>query len=197
MFGNIYIKQKQQLQQFSSILSNFLEITVFILIGILIDIPTNWVFFVKSGLLFLIYLLVRFISIGLTFRKKEFNLREKLFMALNASKGIAVAVVATLLLSYSLAVGNKQILFTSLPGSQEILNYTLIFVLYSIIVSTISIKFSKYFIKRKVAHAEEIEIIKEKRKVNNPKIRTSEKQKKMKKQRIKKLQKKIKKIRKK
>ena len=197
MFGNVYIKQKENLQQFSSTLSTFLEITVFILIGILINLPLEGMFYLKAGIMFIFYLLIRYITISYSFRKSNFNLRERLFISLNASKGIAVAVVAALLLSYTLNFKGKEILFTNIPGGQEILNYTLIFLVYSIIVSTISLKFAKFFIRRKIEQQEEIVIMDDKKKPKTPKAKKTEKQKKIKKRRIKKLQKKIKEIRKK
>ncbi len=195
MFGNIYVKQKEYMQQFSRIFSSFLEITVFILIGILIDLPSEWMFYVKSCSLFIAYLFIRFVSIAMTFKNKQFKLREQIFMSLNASKGIAVAVVAALLINFNLKIGNG-IKFINLVGGKEILDYILLFIVYSIIVSTIAMKFSKYFIKEKVEPEQEIEIIKEKKRSKSPKTKITEKKKKRKKQRIKKLQKKIKKIRK-
>ena len=55
-------------------------------------------------------------------------------MALNAQKGIAVVVVA-------LSLANLGI-----EGMQIILNLSLIFILYSIILSTVIIRFSKFFV---------------------------------------------------
>tara|TARA_Y100000034_G_scaffold14075_1_gene14714 strand:+ start:22638 stop:24008 length:1371 start_codon:yes stop_codon:yes gene_type:complete len=163
MFGNVYVKQKEQLQEFSRIFSNFLEITVFILIGVLIELPMNGLFYLKSISLFIIYLGIRYITINFTFKKETFKLREKVFMTLSASKGISVAVVVALLLNITLKLKGKETLFVNIPGGQEILNYALAFILYSIIISTIAIKLSKYFIKRKVVVEEQIEIIKDKK----------------------------------
>lgn len=188
MFGNVYVKQKIHLQEFSRIFSNFLEITVFILIGILIDLPANWVFFLKSGALFLVYLLIRYLSLSFTFKTK-FKLREKIFIALNSSKGIAVAVVAALLLSYSLRFQGKDILFASIPGGQQILNYILAFILYSIIISTIAIKTSRFFIKKEVVQEDDIEIVK--KSIRPKKLGKREKNKKTK---INKLKRELKKI---
>jgi len=134
LFGNIYLKQKFQLREFSSIFSNSLEILVFILIGMIITIPFTTAFLVKSFILFVIYILVRYLAILIVY-VKQFNFKERLFMSLNVQKGIAVAVVA-----FSLANLN-------IAGLETILNLILAFILYSIILSTIVLKLSKLFLK--------------------------------------------------
>ena len=134
LFGNVYLKQKFQLQEFSLIFSNSLEILVFILIGLVIEIPPQRDFFIKSLGLFLIYLVIRFFSIYVSLRKLKFNFKEQIFMALNVQKGIAVVVVA-------LSLANLNI-----EGMQIILNLSLVFILYSIILSTVIIRFSKFFV---------------------------------------------------
>ena len=83
--------------------------------------------------------MVRFIALDLSLRNMKLTTKEKFFMALNAQKGIAVAVVA-----FTLSTLNIQ-------GIELILNLILAFMLYSIIVSTITIKFSGFFIKEKSA----------------------------------------------
>ena len=59
-------------------------------------------------------------------------------MTLNVSKGIAVAVVTFFLITYNL------------EGMREILNLTLMFILYSILLSSITAWFSKYFIQEEI-----------------------------------------------
>jgi len=133
-FGNIYVKEKANLQEFSALFSIFLEILVFILIGLLIKIPLNPAFFGKTALLFLVYLLIRFFSVYISFDKTDFNLKEKIFMTLVMPKGIAVAVVVAILIAYNIA------------GIQALLDVILMFMLYSIILATITLKFSKFFL---------------------------------------------------
>lgn len=133
-FGNVYLKEKVQLLDFSLVFSNSLEILVFILIGLVIKIPLQLDFFIKSLMLFLVYLIIRFAAISISLRKLNFAFKEKLFMALNAQKGIAVAVV-----TFSLANLNIE-------GMQSILNLILAFILYSIILSTITVRFSRFFV---------------------------------------------------
>ena len=134
LFGNVYLKQKFQLQEFASVFSNSLEILVFVLIGIMIAIPFSFEFFIKSIMLFIFYLLIRFSAIMFSLRGMNFTFKEKVFMSLNVQKGIAVAVVV-----FS---------FTTLgiEGIQTILNLALAFMLYSIILSTFALRMEKFFV---------------------------------------------------
>ncbi|MBW2975957.1 cation:proton antiporter [Candidatus Woesearchaeota archaeon] len=134
LFGNLYVKQKFQLQEFALVFSNSLEILVFVLIGLIISIPFSLGFFIKSLMLFVIYLLIRFSSISASLRGMNFTLREKIFMSLNVQKGIAVAVVV-----FSFATLNIE-------GMQTILNLVLAFMLYSIILSTVVLRLVRFFV---------------------------------------------------
>ena len=133
----MYVKQKGELQEFSSLFANSLEILVFILIGFIIILPLNPDFLIRSLILFTIYLIIRYFAIQLSF-KEEYTIKEKIFMALNAQKGIAVAVVAFTLTI--LDIGEISL----------ILNIILAFMLYSILLSTIVVKFSRYFVSEEI-----------------------------------------------
>jgi len=137
-FGNIYIIGKKHMQEFSSLFSNFLEIIVFVMIGFLVKVPLNLSFFLLSLALFMYYLIIRFITIHFTFRENYFSLREKIFMTLNAPKGIAVATVTFLLATLAI------------PELSFMLDLLILMVFYSIITSSIIVKFSKYFIHQKI-----------------------------------------------
>lgn len=135
LFGSVYLKQKFQLKKFASVFSNSLEILVFVLIGMVIAIPFSTDFFIKSLVLFLLYLLIRFFSIIFSLRGIDFTLKEKVFMSLNVQKGIAVAVVV-----FSLAT-------LEIEGMQTILNLSLAFMIYSIVLSSVVLRIAKFFIK--------------------------------------------------
>jgi len=62
-------------------------------------------------------------------------LKEKIFMSLNAQKGIAVAVVV-----FSLA-------HLGIEGIGIVLNLSLAFMLYSIVLSSVVLRIAKFFIK--------------------------------------------------
>ncbi len=133
--GNMYLKHKDTLDRFSSTFSEFLQILVFMLLGFLIKIPWSADFLVRSILLFSIFTVIRFCAINASFWKTH-SIREKLFMALNAPKGIATAVVIFILSTYAIA------------GIDTILDYGLAIVLYSIVLSTITLEFSHYFLNQ-------------------------------------------------
>src|SRR3989338_9306297 len=108
---------------------------IILLIGLIVNMPFSIEFFMKSILLFSLYLFIRFFSIVFSLRGMNFDLKEKIFMSLNAKKGIAVAVVV-------FSLGNLGI-----EGMSTILNLILTFMLYSIILSAFILRASKFFIK--------------------------------------------------
>lgn len=136
MFGNVYIKKKEVLKTFGHLFSMLFEILVFLLLGLSIILPKEGMFYLKAGLLFLVYLAVRAGVIFLIFRKKN-DSKEKLFMSLNSSKGVAVATVLFLLISLGL-------------GSRSLVDLGVVFILYSLILSTVIAKLSKFFIKAEI-----------------------------------------------
>lgn len=148
-FGNVVVKKKEQLREFSEVFTNALEILVFVFIGFIIEIPFTFDFFFRSFVLFLLYLCIRFAAIHITF-KSEYNFREKLFMTLNVSKGIAVATIAFALTT--LYVEKSSVLY-NLSGVIPLLNLTLVFMLYSIILSTIVVKYTNLFVQKSDAVA--------------------------------------------
>ncbi|MBN2368091.1 cation:proton antiporter [Candidatus Woesearchaeota archaeon] len=154
-FGNVTVKKKVELQEFSSMLSSTLEILVFILIGFLIPLNLDPPFILKSIVLFMIMILIRFMAMQLVYLRDHVNLKERIFMALNCTKGIAVAVVAFIISNYVLDITvieegirlTHQIPLMNFPGTQSIIDLMVLFILYSILVSSIIARFSKKFIR--------------------------------------------------
>lgn len=142
MFGNIYIKHKTNLQEFSSMLSNSFEILVFIFVGFFISFSFEPDFLIKSIVLYLIMLLIRLGAVYASHLHDNLNFKNMVFMAFNSPKGIAVAVVVFLL--------NQDAVFMSNVESKTILNLILLFLIYSLIFSTVLSKFSKFFINLKI-----------------------------------------------
>ncbi len=140
-FGNIYLKEKQSLYEFSTIFANSLEILVFVLVGLVISIPLSVTFFVKALVLFILYLMIRFFTIHTCFLKSKYTLKEKIFMTLNVSKGISVAVITFTLTTLGI------------PTIDPVLHLSLIFVIISIIIPTVLMPFSSYFIPPKLKEA--------------------------------------------
>lgn len=134
-FGNVSVTHKLELREVSAFFANSLEILVFILIGLIIKIPLNFVFISKSLMLFIIYLAIRYVAITISLRSMHYNFKERLFMTFNVQKGIAVAVVAFTLTTLNMA------------GITTILHLVLLFMIYSIILATVAVRFSKYFVR--------------------------------------------------
>jgi cell volume regulation protein A len=135
-FGNVYIRHKQKLMEFSETISTILEVIVFIFVGMIIKFPLNAEFFYISLTLFGAFLLIRYIAVQLSFTGKlNFTQKEKLFIALTCPKGIAVAVIA-----FTLATK------ITLPGMTDILDLILAFLIYSVVFSSIIMRFSKKFV---------------------------------------------------
>ncbi|MBW2963433.1 cation:proton antiporter [Candidatus Woesearchaeota archaeon] len=132
-FGNIYLKKKRILMTFGSLFSNLFEILVFLFLGLSIVPPTQYDFYLKAFFLFIIYIGLRTVVVLFSFPKKTYAIREKLFIALNTPKGVAVAVVAFTLLSLGIAVN-------------PVIDLALLFILYSVILSTFTTRMSKYFL---------------------------------------------------
>ena len=153
-YGNIFIKQKMELREFSGTFAVFLEIIVFILLGLVLPMPSDVLFVLKAILIFSVYTCIRFIILNLSFKKHEFTLREKIFMALHTQKGIAVAAVTLALISYALAHSAllsstriASIQFLDISGSDQVLGLLFLSILFSVILSIIAIKCSDYFLK--------------------------------------------------
>jgi len=138
-FGSVYVKQKEQMQEFSSFFSYALEILVFVLIGLVIQVSFTLEFILFSLGLFVLMILIRYFAVNLSFGKK-YNMREKVFLTLNAPKGIAVAAVAFLLTTFQ----------AEIPELARITDLILVFILYSIILSSLVAKFSSFFIHKEI-----------------------------------------------
>ena len=135
-FGNYYIKQNDDMYSFSTLFGNILMILVFMLVGIGMKINTiSKDFFVNSLILFGIYLIIRLLCVYISFSDDNYNFKEKLFMTVNMPKGIAVATVAFALAAHIAAY----------PEMTVILDLIVLFILYSIFLSTLFIRFGDYF----------------------------------------------------
>jgi NhaP-type Na+/H+ or K+/H+ antiporter len=148
-FGNLALKKskgRKELLEFESLITKVLFILVFVLIGLIIKIPLNKAFLINAGILFLIAIVVRYISIAVSFRgKKEVNTKAKLFMTFSATKGIPVAVVV-----FTLAIYNIPGTKLYLPGMSTVLDLSLLFLLLTIILGSVIVKFSKFFIQEEI-----------------------------------------------
>jgi NhaP-type Na+/H+ or K+/H+ antiporter len=135
LFGSFYVQEKPKLQEFSYMLSNALEIFVFVLLGMMLKIPLTKEFILGSLFLFVLLVLARLAAVFAVLRESEYALREKFFISLNMPKGIAVAVII-----FVLALLGESSL-------DALLSLMFAFMVYSLILSSVVNKFSKKFIK--------------------------------------------------
>jgi NhaP-type Na+/H+ or K+/H+ antiporter len=135
-FGKTLEKQKTNLLTIEGVLAKGMFILIYILLGLVIKIPLNKEFIIKSLILFLAYLIIRFISIIIATRKSN-TLKQKIYLTLNSPKGIATATVIFIFAIYNI------------EGMRIILDMTLSIVLYSIILSSIILPFSNFFTENK------------------------------------------------
>ena len=142
-FGNSYVKEKESLQEFNSMLNSSLIILVFILIGLIVEVDFTFNLLSKALILFAILIMTRFAGISLALRNQDFSPKEKTFMALSMPKGIAVAVVAFSLSVFSIPVAVE-------PLMQTLLELTVVCMVYSLILSSIIDRFSYSFIRVKL-----------------------------------------------
>lgn len=164
VFGVSAVREKESLQQFVSIFTNFLKIVVFILLGLLIKVPLEPNFLLKSLGLFLIYLFIRFASVSVSFRVSDLNFKEKLFLSLNVSKGVAVAVVAFVVAAS-----------ITTPYIKTLLDLIFLFMFYSIVVSSFTAKFHHLFLRRPTSISEIKGVEKKKEKKEQKKLEKLEK----------------------
>ena len=143
-FGNVYVREKIALLSTESILTKALFIFVFVLIGLLIKVPLTKEFFISSLILFAIYLVIRYISAAVSFAKDKMSAKEIIFITLNAPKGLSTIAVVFLF-----AINNIPGSTYYIPGIDVVLNITLVFVLYSIVLSWIVCSFQSWFLGKK------------------------------------------------
>lgn len=121
-FGAFYLKEKERLIEFSTLFTGSLEILVFILAGIIVKVPLTLDFILISIVLFIILVILRIIAVFASLGDM-FDTKEKIFLALNAEKGLEVGVII-------LALSAMKI-----PSFEPILQLAVAFMIYSIILS--------------------------------------------------------------
>lgn len=129
VFGNTKMHHKVELKNFASLLTYTLEILVFILMGTFLIIRPEYI--LRGSAVFALYIIVRFVSV--CFALPRIGLREKVFMSINVPKGLDVATIVLLLISK----------YSAYPGMGAVINLCMLFILYSIVLSTLSGLFFK------------------------------------------------------
>ena len=96
-FGNSYVRKTTSMYYFSPFIFKTLEMLIFILIGFVAVFTLNYSMLLKSFVIFLIYLVIRFMVIHLFYRKH--SVENKLLLTL-APKGMILGVAILVLSAY-------------------------------------------------------------------------------------------------
>ncbi|MBU0757828.1 MAG: cation:proton antiporter [Nanoarchaeota archaeon] len=136
IFGNFHIRHKLELEKFTSLFGYIFNIFVFILIGSVLLVDFDYI--VRGTIIFIFYILLRFITVNLSLIGAGFTLKNKIFMTLNVTKGIDVAIIILIMLSQ----------YQVISGMKTILNLSLLFSLYCFVVSTCVALFYKPLLKK-------------------------------------------------
>jgi len=152
LFGNFLKKKHPQLLQYESLFSKALFILIFVLIGLVISLPFSAIFIWQSFALFLVYVVIRFIAVSFSLPDKEFSFKERLFATCQSAKGVTTA---TVVLTFALLNVPSSPLY--LPDLGIVLNIALMFILYSLALSAVTIWMSSLFLdngkkKRRTRH---------------------------------------------
>ncbi len=134
------VKEKESMGKFVDLFTSFLTIVIFILLGMVIAVPSSWLFLLKSLILFIIYLCIRYLVIYLALKNEELLFKEKLFMTLSVSKGIGEAVIALVIISTMSGLSDVSYL-------EEIIKLVFLFIFYSVALSSFIVKFSGFFLQ--------------------------------------------------
>lgn len=141
MFGNAYLAGKGSLVQFNNMLSNSLEIIVFMLVGFIVSLRMPLETYFYGFIAFLLLMFARFIAVQITFRKDGYSAKERWFVILVNPKGIATAVMV-----FSLSI-------LAVDALTPVLELIVLTIVYSVIVATIIARFSDSFLQTEEAAA--------------------------------------------
>ena len=122
---------------YNTMLAHLIYIILFIALGMQFSLP-DAKFWLQAFGVFVFYLLVRFASVVITL--KETTLGEKLFITLNAAKGIEVAVALFLL----------TVLFKNVAALQMVASLGFLIMLFSYVAATITNHYSDAFLERRI-----------------------------------------------
>ena len=139
VFGASIIKQKETMTKFVSIFTNFLTIVIFIMLGLVVEVPRELNFFLISLVLFVVYLGLRYLSIQIALKGEKLNVKEKIYMTLSVSKGIGEAVMAFVIIAVMVDIVNVNYL-------QSVSRLVFLFIFYSVLVSSITVRFTDWFL---------------------------------------------------
>lgn len=132
-YGSVSLKNKFVLSQYSRVLSEILEIFVFVVIGFLFNLGCiNLSFLLDLIILFSVYLLSRWFAVRLALKGSTYSKLEKAFITFLCPKGVVTVVIIL-----TIALSNYF--------PEKVTNLLIAFVVISQLFSTL---FAKFFVKK-------------------------------------------------
>jgi len=135
-FGNSFVRKRSDMKSFSPFIFKSLEILLFLLIGFVVIMRINADLVLKSLMIFIAYLIIRFVIINILY--KHFSMQNKIFLTF-APKGMAFAAVIIVLGSYGTV-------------SDILISVMLLILIFSLIISS----FLEYYENKKINRLEKI-----------------------------------------
>jgi len=131
-YGNITLHERAMPRRFFGIFTGMVEMIAFMAIGILIDMPYDMDFIIVSIGLFIIYLVMRYGVLSLSYKGRErTSFRQTLFMTLMTPRGMPTVAV---LLAFA-------------PAMTAIAPFALAFVMLSLLSTFLASKLSRHLIE--------------------------------------------------
>jgi len=122
-FGNVFLKQKKIVREHLGNINSILEVFLFIIVGVVVGLPLTFDFLLTSLLLFVGYMVLRFIAASLIMR--NYNFRDRVEIASFVPKGLATIAAAFALLNFTFF------------GVVLLVQLLLVFFVYSLVLDTI------------------------------------------------------------
>jgi cell volume regulation protein A len=138
-FGNSFVKKKAQIKSFSPFILKSLEILIYLMIGFVAILTLNIDILVKSLLILVIYLIIRFITISIAY--KHYSIQNKLLLTF-APKGMVFGSTILVLGSYG-----------TVPD--VLISVMLLILVFSLIIST----FYEYYENKKINRLERLYLL--------------------------------------
>ncbi len=142
MWGNTNILEKKKLSGFTGYLNKSLASITFVIIGAVIGLPLNMYFYFYSIMLYLAFIIIRFIAVSVSHTKNDFTKKEMLLISLKCPKANLVAV--TILGLY--IISQNFILDPTFMDQIIVLQLSVAFIMYSAVISTIAAYSHDFFL---------------------------------------------------
>lgn len=108
-FGNSYVKKKSEMNTFSPFIFKSIELLVLVMTGFILSFVFDTVLLWKSIIIFIVYVILRFIVISIT--NNNYSLKNKVLLTF-APKGIVFAASLLVLTSRNLIMNDLTIVMT-------------------------------------------------------------------------------------